>query len=256
VTRSGPVLDEPFVGDDLDRSVWVPSYLPHWSSRAEAAATYAVRDGELHLTIPPEQPLWCADLHDVPLRVSCIQSASWSGPVGSSRGPMAFKPGLLVREEQPAFWGYAPLYGRLEVRMRGIIGPRSMIAFWMSGIEDTAERSGEICVAEIFGDAIRDGVAAVGIGIKPYADPALPKAFAAEPIELDVAAFHTYAVDWRPGSLEFAIDGKPVRGLGHAPDYPQMLFIGVFELAGRPTSPADPLVPELVVSHVRGRPID
>jgi hypothetical protein len=256
VTPPRRVLDERFAGDDLDRRVWVPSYLPHWSSRADAAATYAVRDGELHLTIPPEQTLWCADLHDEPLRVSCIQSASWSGPVGSSRGPMAFKPGLLVREEQPAFWGYTPLYGRLEVRMRGIVGPRSMIAFWMSGIEDTAERSGEICVAEIFGDAIRDDVAAVGIGIKPYADPGLPKAFAAEPIELDVAAFHTYAVDWRPGSLEFAIDGEPVRRLNHAPDYPQMLFIGVFEFASRRASTADPPVPELVVSHVRGRPID
>jgi hypothetical protein len=258
VTSPGPgaVLDERFAGDDLDRGVWVPSYLPHWSSRAEAAATYAVRDGELHLTIPPDQPPWCADLHEEPLRVSCIQSANWSGPAGSTRGPMAFKPGLVVREEQPPFWGYTPLYGRLEVRMRGIIGPRSMIAFWMSGIEDTPKRSGEICVAEVFGDAIHDDGAAVGMGIKPYNDPALPEAFAAESVELDVAALHTYAVDWRPGSLEFAIDGERVRRLDRAPDYPLSLFIGVFEFAGRPASPADPPVPELVVSHVRGRPID
>ena len=36
-----------FAGGDLDRSVWVPYYLPHWSSRAASAATYVVRDGEL-----------------------------------------------------------------------------------------------------------------------------------------------------------------------------------------------------------------
>jgi hypothetical protein len=250
------VLDENFAGEDLDGGVWSPFYLPHWSSRAESAAAYEVRGGELHLTIPPEQPLWCAGLHAEPLRVSCIQSANWSGPVGSSRGPMAFKPGLVVREEQPPFWGYTPTYGRFEIRMRGIIGPRSMIACWMSGIEDEPERSGEICVAEIFGDAVRDGVAAVGIGIKPYADPALGDMFATERVELDVAAFHAYAVDWRPGSLEFAIDGRPVRRLDQAPDYPLQLFIGVFELAGRPADAADPAVPELIVSHVRGRPID
>jgi beta-glucanase (GH16 family) len=125
----------------------------------------------------------------------------------------------------------------------------------MSGVEDEPEQSGEICVAEIFGDAVRDGAAAVGIGIKPYADPALRDAFATERVELDVAAFHTYRVDWRPGSLEFAIDGERVRSLDQAPDYPLQLFIGIFELAGRPAGAADPPVPEVVVSHVRGGPI-
>ncbi|MDT7669196.1 MAG: hypothetical protein QOC74_1979, partial [Pseudonocardiales bacterium] len=62
-------LEERFTGDTLDPDVWFPYYLPHWSSRARSAATYSLRDGELRLSVPVDQPLWCADLHDEPLRV-------------------------------------------------------------------------------------------------------------------------------------------------------------------------------------------
>jgi hypothetical protein len=247
-------LDETFPGDDLDRMIWSPHYLPHWSSRAESAATFEVRNGELHLTVPADQPLWCADRHAEPLRVSAIQSASWSGPVGSTIGPQPFLPGLTVREQQPAFRGYTPLYGDVEIAMRGVIGARSMVAFWLSGLDDAPGRSGEICVAEIFGDAIRDGIAQIGMGIKAFRDPFLREAFATEPVALDVAAFHTYGVSWRRGSVAFTVDDREVRRLDQAPDYPLQLEIGVFDFPDRPARPGDPAVPELVIAHVRGRP--
>jgi hypothetical protein len=254
VTRT--VLDEAFTGDDLDRDVWSPYYLPHWSSRAKSAATYAVRDGELHLTIPPEQELWCAGLHDEPIRISCIQSANGSGPIGSTRGPLPFKPDLVVREEQEPFQGYALTGGRIEIRMRGRIGARSMVAFWMAGLEDEPERSGEILVAEIFGDAVRDGFADIGTGIRQFRDPALHDAFATVRVEIDVAAFHTYGVDWRPGSVAFSIDGREIRRVNEAPAYPLQLFVGIFDFPDRPAGVDEPTIPELVVSHVRGRPLE
>ncbi|SDE22093.1 Glycosyl hydrolases family 16 [Blastococcus fimeti] len=247
-------LDERFPGADLDPDVWFPYYLPHWSARADSAATWSVRAGELHLTIPPEQPLWCPDLHDGPLRVSCVQTGSFSGPVGSPVGQQPFADGLLVREEQPAWWGYAPRYARVEVRMRGVVDEGSMIACWMSGIEDRPERSGEICVAEIFGDTVRPGSAAVGTGIKAFRDPRLTEDFAAVPLPLDVAEFHDYAVDWTPGRLVFTVDGAVVRELDRAPDYPVQLMIGVFDFPARATGRAPGFVPELVVSAVRGTP--
>jgi hypothetical protein len=246
-------LDERFPGDDLDLEVWSPYYLPHWSSRAESAASYAVRDGELHLTIPADQPLWCADVHEEPVRISCIQSANGSGPVGSANGPLPFRTGLLVREEQPPMWGYTPLYGHIEVRMRGLVTSRSMVAFWMSGLEDRPERSGEICVAEIFGASVRNGSAEVGTGIHQFRDPALREEWAAERFDIDVAAFHTYGVDWRPGSVALSIDGRVVRRLDQAPDYPMQLFIGVFDFPARAIDGEAPAVPELIVSHVQGR---
>jgi hypothetical protein len=257
VTGARTELHERFGGRALDADVWFPYYLPHWSSRAASAATWTVRHGELRLTIPPDQPLWCADLHADPLRVSCVQTGSFAGPLGSAIGQQPFRDGLVVREEQPTFWGYTPTYGRVEATMRGVITARSMVAFWLSGIEDRPERSGEICVAEVFGDALHDGVAEVGMGVHAFRDPALDEQFATEPLALDVADDHTYGVDWGPGSLEFRVDGEVVRRLDQAPDYPMQLMIGVFDFPARADAdvggPAP--VPELVVSRVRGRPL-
>jgi hypothetical protein len=93
-------IEERFAGGPLDETVWVPAYLPAWSSTRQAAATYEVVAEGLRLTIPPDQPLWCPDLHEEPLRVSAIQSGNWSGPAGSTRGQQPFRDGLAVREPQ------------------------------------------------------------------------------------------------------------------------------------------------------------
>jgi len=247
-------LEEHFDGEHLDPDVWVPYYLAHWSSRAESAATWSIRDGALHLTIPHGQSLWCPDRHEEPLRVSCIQSASFSGPVGSTIGPQPFRDGLVVREQQPTLWGYTPRGGHIEVRMRARVDAASMFAFWLSGIEDQPERSGEICVAEIFGSSIRDAGAEVGMGIHRFRDPALVEAFTAVPMELDTTIDHDYAVDWSEQDVVFSIDGRQVHRVDQSPDYPMQLMIGVFDFPAR-RRPADALlVPELVVSHVRGGP--
>ena len=66
-------IDEQFAGPPLDPDIWVASYLPAWSSYAEAAATYEVTPSGLWLSIPPEQGLWCPDRHVPPLRVSAVQ---------------------------------------------------------------------------------------------------------------------------------------------------------------------------------------
>ena len=258
-------LDERFAGETLDTDVWFPYYLPHWSSRAQSAATWAVGDDGLHLTSPADQPLWCADVHEEPLRVSCIQSGSFAGPLGGTVGQQPFREGLVVREEQPTLWDYTPLYGRVDVRMRGVVTPRSMFAFWMSGIEDRSERSGEVCVAEVFGDTLHDGpgppAADIGLGVHPFRDPSLVEDFVADPLRIDVAELHTYGVDWRPGSLAFSIDGEVVRRLDQSPDYPMQLMLGVFDFPARATPStdasgnADVAVPELVVTHVHGRPL-
>ena len=70
---------EDFDGSALDLEVWVPHYLPQWSSRAESAATYEVGGSELRLTIPPGQGVWCEGDHEPPLRVSGVQSGVFSG---------------------------------------------------------------------------------------------------------------------------------------------------------------------------------
>ncbi|MET0697999.1 MAG: glycoside hydrolase family 16 protein [Acidimicrobiia bacterium] len=249
-------LDERFEGDALDPEVWFPYYLPHWSSREQSEATYSIRDGELHLLIPPDRSLWCPDLHDEPLRVSGVQTASFAGPVGSTIGQQPFKEGLRVREEQPIFWGYTPRFGRIEVDMRGDLTPRSMFGFWLAGIEDRPERSGEILVAEVFGDEIEDESAAVGMGIRSFSDPDLIGDFSTPRLEIDVSERHTYSVVWNPESVEIVVDEIPVRRIDQSPGYPMQLMIGVFDFPARDASGiwADH-VPELVVSSVKGSPL-
>jgi hypothetical protein len=246
-------MEDRFDGNELDRSLWVPWYLPHWSSRAAAQATYEVRDGELRLSIPPEQPLWAEGIHETPLRVSGIQSANYSGPVGSTIGGQPFLPGQTVREEQEQFWGYTPLYGHVEIRMRAVLTARSMAAFWLSGVEDKPDRSGEICVVEVFGTAPRD----IGMGLHRFRDPALVEEWGTVTLPIDVAEFHTYAVDWRPDLLLFSVDGTVVKRVNQAPEYPVQLEIAVFDFPAKADLvPGEVPVPELIVSHVSGRPLD
>ena len=195
---------EPSFSDDfdtaaLDTEVWLPHYLPQWSSRAESAATYAVRDSELRLTIPPEQGLWCARDHEPPLRVSGVQSGVFSGEVGSTAGQQLFRDGLVVRE------------------------------------------------------AIDAGGAAVGMGVHPFRDPAQIDDFAAPRLPIDVTHFHVFGADWRPGRVDFFVDGDHVRTVEQAPDYPMQMMIGVFDFPAKPSAAEHAgHVPRFVLDHVRG----
>jgi Glycosyl hydrolases family 16 len=248
-------FSDDFDGAALDTEVWVPYYLPQWSSRAESAAVYTLADSELRLTIPREHGLWCAGVHEPPLRVSGIQSGVFSGEVGSTIGQQSFRDGLAVREFQPAQWGWTPRYGRLEVRARMELTPRSMASVWMVGIEDEPERSGEINLFEVFGDAIENGTAAVGSGIKPLRDPALTDGFGTTPMAIDVAEPHVYTADWRPGRVDFSVDGEHVKTVRQAPDYPMQMEIAVFDFpAHEAAEEFAGHVPMLAVDYVRGGP--
>lgn len=250
-------LSDRFTGPTLDTSLWFPHYLPAWSSRRETAASYRLDREGLVLDIPVDHPLWCPDDHDAPIRVSGIQSGNWSGPVGSSYGQQPFRPGLTVREEQPRFEGWLPSAGRVAIRARMSLSPRSMAALWLSGFEDDPEqlRCGELCVFEVFGRALESSPtvsAEVGVGIKPFRDPALVDDFAAPRLPIDVTDHHTYAVDWDAGEAVFTIDGEVVRRCARPPSYPMQVMLAVFDFPEWSVGDDAHLVPSLVVESVSG----
>jgi len=247
------VFDDDFDGPGLDLDVWLPHYLPAWSSRAATAATYEVRDSCLRLWIPPEQGLWMAAEHPTPLRVSGVQTGNFSGPLGSTVGQQPLAGGSVVREEQPFFAGFTPRFGTLEMRARAVVTPRSMVAWWLVGLEDRPERCAEICVFEIFGDAVQPGSAAVGMGLHPFRDPRISEDFAAVRLPIDVAEFHDYAVDWTPERVAFSVDGQPVRSCPTPPDYPMQMMVAVFDFPDRSDGTDDGAVPELVVDRLTER---
>jgi hypothetical protein len=251
------IVVEEFEGPDLNRDLWLPHYLPAWSSRAATAASYAMSNGTLVLDIPTDHPLWCPGDHTPPLRVSGLQSGSWSGPVGTPFGQQRFREGQLVQEEQERFEGWLPTGGRVEIRARMELSPRSMAALFMSGFEDDPEQlqCGELCVFEVFGNALgppEQPSAEVGVGIKAFRDPALTQDFDAPRVPIDVTEPHTYAVDWDSEEAVFTVDGEVVRRCPHPPTYPLQLMLAVYDFPEWSVGDDDHLVPRLVVDLVRG----
>jgi hypothetical protein len=258
-TGSMAPVDLTFDDDDLDRGRWLPHYLPAWSSRAATAASYRLEDGVLVLDVPVDHPVWCPGDHEPPLRVSGLQSGSWSGPLGSTLGQQRFREGQVVREEQERFEGWlpgGPRGGRVAVRAAMTLSPRSMAALWLSGVEDDDEqlRCGELCVFEVFGKDVDPGRSAeVGVGVKAFRDPGLVQDFAAPRVAIDVGEEHEYAVAWDPASgAELSVDGEVVRRCARVPEYPLQLMLAVFDFPQWSTGDDDHLVPELRVSRVWG----
>jgi hypothetical protein len=76
-----------FDGPDLDLTKWLPSYLPQWSSRKQAAPNYQLRDGCLVLQITAEQQPWCPEF-DGGIKASSVQTGLFAGPSRCQRrGP-------------------------------------------------------------------------------------------------------------------------------------------------------------------------
>jgi len=223
-----PDLDERFAGG-LDPERWWPFYLPHWSSRERAQASAETGAEGLTLLIGQDTPPWSPEW-DGTNRVSHVSTGQFSGPVGSTIGQHRFRPGLIVREEQPEFRGWLPHFGVIEARMAAIRHPDAMVAFWPIGYESTAADCGEICIAEIFGSEIDDEGGWVGVGVKAQNDPRLHDDFEKVRVRGDLTAMHDYAVEWTPQRLRFFIDGRQVKTVDQSVDYPVQLMLDVYEL--------------------------
>jgi hypothetical protein len=246
-----------FLGPGLDRDTWLPHYLPAWSSRAASAGSYRLGPDGLVLDVPVDHPVWCAGDHEPPLRVSALQSGSFSGPAGSTLGQQPFRAGQVVREEQPRFEGRllsAP--AAVSIRCRMSLSARSMASLWLVGLEDRPERCGEICVFEVFGRSLRtEGAgtsAEVGHGLHAFRDPDLAEDFAAPRLPLDVSGWHTYAAAWDRDEVVFTVDEHEVRRCPRPPTYPLQLMLAVFDFPDWSVGGDEHLVPRLEVSEISG----
>ena len=237
--RSGYELEveDAFAGPDLDRRLWLPHYLAHWSSRERTATRYRFRDGALELLIEADQPAWAPEW-DGELRVSSLQTGAFSGPLGSGIGQLQFREGLVVREAQPAATLYTPRYGLFELRCAAPADPANMVALWLIGLEHEPAQSGEILVFEIFGRDVTPTGARVGMGVRAWADPALTDAFTQEPVAIDVREMHDYAVEWTPDRVAFYVDERLVRIVPQSPSYPMELLLNIYEFRDSAAPPS------------------
>jgi hypothetical protein len=238
VIERGYELDreDRFDGRELDGELWLPYYLPHWSSRVRSAPRYELADGRLHLLIEADQEAWCPEF-DGDTRVSSLQTGAFAGPVGSAVGQQRFKPELVVQEAQENVRLYTPQFGVFVLRARAAIDADAMVALWMIGYEDRPERSAEICVCEIFGKHVDHGTAAVGMGVHPFGDPAIVDDFEQVRLPIDIRELHEYAAEWTPERVTFFVDGAAVKTVEQSPRYPMQFMLGVYDF---PTEGAAP----------------
>ena len=244
-------FEDTFEGAALDPDRWLPYYLPHWSSRARAAARYEIRDGALRLRIEDEQEPWCPEL-DGERRVSSLQTGEFAGPVGSTVGQHRFNPAAVVRESQPNVRLYTPQYGRVELRAKATDDPRAMVALWMIGYEDEPRCSAEICVCELFGRDLGADRAIVGVGVHPFGDPQIADDFSRVAVRIDARDFHVYAVEWTPDDVTFFVDGEPIKNVEQSPGYPMQLMLGIYEFPATEADEPTSYPKEFVVDYVRG----
>jgi hypothetical protein len=237
VDRRGYVLEfeELFESEPLQQ--WVPHYLPHWTTPERSAARYELGTGVLRLRIDRDQPAWRDT--DPGLRVSNLQSGSWSGPLGSARGQHRHVDGLRVVTAQRERRLYTPRSGLVEAELRAVADPTTMLAFWLIGFEaESPDNCGEICVVELFGDSIGTTASTLSIGVKAHRDPRLRDDMARIRASLDATSWHTYAAAWNPQRIRFFVDDQHVRTVEQGIDYPMQLMIDLFEF--RPDDTADP----------------
>mgnify|MGYP002778851145 FL=1 len=228
--KSGYRLEfhDEFEGVTLNETKWFPYYLSHWSSRERSKPRYALTGDKLQLRIDEDQQPWSEE-YDGKLRVSSLQTACFSGPVGSSKGQLVFKPGLIVREAQPTLKLYTPHYGYFETRLKAVPIPGYMCAFWMIGLGELPEASGEICITEIFGETISPEESQINFGVHPFQDPMIKDEFYQNKFPINAANFHIYAAEWTPTYIDFYIDNVKVRTIEQSHTYPMQFMLAIYE---------------------------
>ena len=234
------LVDDEFDTGHLDRSVWLPYYLPQWAGRDASRARYRLDEDVLELFIAADQEPWFPDVEG-DLRVSSLQTGCFAGPVGSTIGQHRTNQQLRVVEEQQTERLVTPTFAAIELRARWTPVAGQMVALWMIGFEDQPERSAEICVCEIFGDETQRDRALVGMGVHPFNDPDIDDDFTKVEAAIDVSEWHEYAAVWTPDDITFFIDDEPVRRVEQSPRYPMQLMLNIYDFEpashDRPQSP-------------------
>ena len=114
-----------------------------------------------------------------------------------------------------------------------------MLAVWLVGFEEASpEESGEVCIAELYGNAIAPDRSRVRLGVKAHHDPRLHDEMTDVTLPLDAREEHTYAAEWNSRRVRFFVDDQLVRTVEQGVDYPLQLMIDLFEFPA--TTARDP----------------
>jgi Glycosyl hydrolases family 16 len=249
LTASEASFVEDFAAGALDGSRWVAHYLPHWSTPERSRARCGFGADGLELRIEADQPDWRPE--DAPLRVSNLQTATFSGPVGSTRGTHRHRPdGLTVRTATPTRLLWAPREGQVDVRVTASRDRGCMLAVWLVGTEhESPEDSGEVCVCEIDADAVGATSTRVRTGVKAHHDPRLRTEVTEVEVPVGAGRAHWWSARWGPSGVVVACDERVVFTSAQHVRGPQQLMVDLFETV--PPGPAGEYPKTAAVHAVR-----
>lgn len=215
--------------DGPDPDLWIDGYLPHWTTPERARARYSRRSDGLMLRIDEDQPDWRPE--DAPLRVSNLQTGSFSGPLGSTRGTHRHRlDGLRVETETPLRLLWAPSAGRVDIEVSASRDLDCMLAAWLVGTEHRSAREcGEVCIFEIDARQAGDHWTA-RTGIKAHHDERLTTRMTEIDLPFDAGAPHVWTAIWGEGETTIGCNGEIVQRIPQAPDYPMFLMVDLFEI--------------------------
>jgi hypothetical protein len=261
--QAAEVEDSPYVPDGyylahhdefdtaaLDETKWYPYFLPHWSDEAHlpyATARYVIEDGILKLrTMLSESGFdqWWSPW-DPHVR-SVIMTGEYSGDAGTKDG-LAIS--VWCRDNvlgNCVVWSQfanqdlrlaVPRFGYFELRAKA--PPTGGATWWMVGIPDDPQHSGEIDVLEFDNSqpAVWGGKCA-HFGVHAWNDPNL----VGQPYFYgdDCTQFHewkTYGLLWTKTQLSFYIDGQLVRTIDQSPQYGMVTLLDLGNGLGHPSFP-------------------
>lgn len=243
---------ERFDAPGLDPGLWLDHYLPHWTTPNRSAARYSLGPDGLRLRIDRDQPAWRPQ--DGPMRVSNLQTGSFAGPVGGTRGQHRHRSdGLTVRTAVPTRRLWTPTFGRVEVTAAASGDPACMLGIWLVGLEEASpDDSGEICLAELFGDRLGSAASTVRLGIKAHHDPRLVMDVRDVVVPFDAREAHPYAAEWDPSGVRLFVDGRLAFSSDQVLAYPMQLMLDLFEFPADDERPASRYPKSAVIREVRG----
>jgi hypothetical protein len=246
------VFHDDFDDGELDRTKWLPYYLPQWSSRKNSQANYRFQESQLVLQITEDKLPWCPEFNG-DVKVSNLQTGVFSGPLGSGYGQHKFSRDCIVREEQSVERLFTQQFGYFEIRAKGLRNPNNVCAFWMIGFEDQPYKSAELCPFELKGWNVNTDQCKIGFGIHSFGDPSIHEEFFEKQFSFDPTKFHIYALDWTEHGVDFYIDNKLIHSTMQSPKYPMQLMLNIYEIppheSGSTTKPEYPS--EFVIDYVR-----
>ena len=227
------VFVEDFDAGRLDPARWVDHYLPHWTTPERSRARYALTPDGLQLRIDADQLDW--RLEDAPLRVSNLQTATFSGPPGSMQGTHRHRPdGLTVRTATPTRLLWAPRAGQVDVTVTASVDTDCMLAVWLVGTEhESARDSGEVCVFEIDADAVGAASTRARVGVKAHHDPRLVTDMREVDVPVAAGQPHTWSARWGSEGVIVACEQQVVYASPQRLGYPLQLMVDLFEIGPR-----------------------